>query len=288
MLVLGSDDFAKAIAEKLNAVFVLLEKRVFPDGEICPRITEPLLDKHVIFVNRLNSNKFNPNEYFVESLLVIRNLKEKGVQTIDFVMPYMVYSRQDKVFREGEPFSARKVLGLLADAGVNRIFTVSSHYERDKEILTAKIPVINIDGYEAVCGYIKKLGIENPIIAGADFSESVPIKNVSRHLGCESLVLNKKRDLNTGEIETKGELEKGRNVVIIDDEISSGGTIIKAIDICKKAESKSVSVFVIHGKFAGNALENVKAIADNLAVSDSINTPVSEFSIADLVAEKLK
>ena len=289
MIVLGSDEFAKQLAEKLKVNCLILEKKSFPDKELCPRIQEEVNDNHVIFVNRMEFPEIDSNTYLIESFLVLRTLKAIGIEHIDFVMPYMVYGRQDKMFSKGEPVSAKYILDLLADAGVSSIFTVSSHYERDKDILSAKIPVYNINGFQAISEYIKKLDIENPLITGADFGVSAPTNFVSNALGHDSIVFEKERDFQSGEIELKGLIQaKNRNVVVIDDVISSGSTIIKAIEICRKSEAKSVSAFALHGIFAGDSLEKLQKITSNFAVSDTIQTPVSQISMVDIISEKLR
>ena len=128
MIVVGNDDFAKKLATALGSKFVPFEQRVFPDGEVCPRILGDV-EKNAIVANRM-SLPLEPNKYFIETLLLIKNLQELGVENIDVVMPYFVYARQDKIFRDGEPFSYKFVLETLHRAGVNRFFTVSSHAER--------------------------------------------------------------------------------------------------------------------------------------------------------------
>ena len=107
MIVVGNDSFGEKLAKSLNADFVKFEQITFPDGEICPRILGDV-SEDVILVNRAKL-PLEPNKYFVETLLLLKTLREVA-ENIDVVMPYFVYARQDKPFREGEPFSAKFVL----------------------------------------------------------------------------------------------------------------------------------------------------------------------------------
>lgn len=285
IIVIGCDLFSKQLAEKLNVPMANIEKRYFPDKELCPRILTEIKDDHVILVNRMEFPVLDPNAYLVESLLLIKTLKEMG-KKIEFVMPYMIYGRQDKQFREGEPVSARSILDILADAGASNILTVSSHYERTKDILSAKISVYNINGFEAFLEKIRE--IKNPIITGADFGVSENVDFISCALKVDSIVFEKHRSLDTGSIEMNGLIEaKGRNVVIIDDIISSGGTIIKAINICKNSGAKSVSVFVIHNLAKQETLDKIDKMAFFYA-TDTIETPKSEISVVDIVAKRIQ
>ena len=120
--VIGSDSFGQKLAQALGVKFIPLENRVFPEKEICP-ILKGKPDSRVILADRMKA-PINPNTHFVSVLLTIKNLKSLGVEHIDLVMPYFIYSRQDKVFRDGEPFSAKHVLELLKESGADRFFTV--------------------------------------------------------------------------------------------------------------------------------------------------------------------
>jgi ribose-phosphate pyrophosphokinase len=288
MIVLGSDNFAERLARNLNAGFISLEKRIFPDGEVCPRILDNV-DSHVVFAERM-SLPIDPNRHLVEMILTLKNLKSLGVKKIDVVMPYFIYARQDKEFRKGEPFSAKYVLDLMEQAGADRFFTVSSHAERDKEMLSlTSMPAYNINGFVAIGEYLKSFDLKSPIITGADLGVSTATKIVADILGAEQSAFEKERNLATGEIVMKGELDaKSKDLVIVDDIISSGGTMIKAIGIAKKSGAEKIIAAVVHPVLAKGAFENISPMVWKFLATDTIDSPISDISVTGKIAEKIK
>jgi ribose-phosphate pyrophosphokinase len=288
MIVLGSDEFAEKLARDLSADHVAIEKTIFPDGESRPRILGEL-DKHVVLAERM-SVPTDPNRYLVETLLTLRNLKAGGVEEIDVVMPYFVYAKQDKIFRPGEPYSAKHVLELLEQAGTSRFFTVSSHAERDSETLSlTKMPAYNINGFEAIGEYLKKLNLNNPIVVGADMGVNLSTKTVSGIIAAEKTSLKKERDLDTGSIVMHGEMNaKNRDIVIIDDMISSGGTMIKAIEIAKKSGAEKIISAVVHPVLAKGAYEKISPMVWKFLATDTIDSPISAISVTGKLAEKIQ
>jgi len=287
MTVLGSDNFGKKLAKYLGAKFVFFEKRIFPDGEVCPRISAPI-DNCVILAERMKL-PIDPNRYLIEILLTIKNLKFLRVKKIDLVMPYFVYARQDKIFRKGEPLSAKYVLELIREAGVTRFFTVSSHVDRDREMISlTKMPAYNIDGFEILGQYFKNLNLKEPIVVGADFGVSTSTKIISKILGVKDIVFEKHRDLKTGKIILKGKLNlKNRDLIIVDDIVSSGETMLKAIDITKRAKAKRIYCTVLH-VLNEKAIKTISKKVEKFVATDTIDSPISKISVAEKIAEKIK
>lgn len=288
MLVIGHDDFGQKIADFLDVGFVHFEKRIFPDGEVCPRIMEEISDDHVVFVNRMALPAV-PNTYYMETLLAMKCLRGMGVDKIDVVMPYFVYSRQDKVFRKGEPHSARYVLDLLKHCGASRFFTVVSHVDRTKDMIDADLPAYNVDGFSAIGKYLKNLRLDNPLILGADLSVDVFTQRVAHALGVDGTAIEKKRNYDTGEltvVERKIDCE-GRDLVIVDDIISSGGTMMKAIEIGRGCGAKRIIAAAVHGVFSQGTLDRVKMKTWKTVTTDTVINPAAEISVAEKIAEKI-
>lgn len=288
--VLGFDSFGEHIAQHLGALYIKIERRVFPDSEVCPRITHMPDDVQVIVANRL-ALPLNPNSYLVETLLTVKNLAAKGIAHIDVVMPYFVYGRQDKVFREGEPFSARYVLEMLRDAGAERVFTVSSHANRNQDIVgIADIPVYNINGFVAIGNYLKAKQFREPLVIGPDKGAEGFVKTVAGAIGCGSALFEKERDLVTGDVIMKGGVAmKGRDVILVDDIIGSGGTMLKAIDLCRDAHS--VYCAVVH-LVSDKRVGELQAKTKEFAVTNTIDSPnypaLAKVSVEALIAEKIR
>lgn len=288
MLVVGpKDGFSEELAENLKCGFIALDKRVFPDNEICPRIMldNGIKDEHVVLVNRMQ-RPTDPNRYLVELLLTIKNLRALGVKKIDTVMPYLVYARQDKIFRKGETLSTQYILQLLKDAGASRLFSVSVHFQREEGKFHAPLPAFSISGFIPIANYIKKLNLKKPIIIGPDKKSGQFAKEIAEAMQCESAYLEKKRDLDTGTIETKTKLDvSGRDVVIVDDIASSGSTLIHAIENLNNPNK--VICAVVHPVLTGDCLEKVSKKAEFISCN-TIASPISKISVAARIAEFIK
>jgi len=286
LTVVGYEGFADDLARLLGCRFVPLERRVFPDGEVCPRISGSLSGR-VILANRMKL-PIDPNEYFVETVLAVNSLKTMGCD-VWVVMPYFIYSRQDKSFREGEPLSAKSVMDLLMRSGVSRFFTVSSHADRDKPMLNfSSIPAHNIDGYSLLAEKIKQLSLKNPLVVSADMGVDFAAKKISVALGCGSASFSKQRDLDTGSVSTAGEIGmKGKDIVIVDDIISSGGTMANAVKLARDGSAASVTVAAVH-LTKQEAIDRLKPAADNLFATNTIETPVSDVSVAETIADSVR
>jgi len=287
-MIVAGHNFAEKLARLLNARFVDIEKRTFPDGEVCPRLLTDSVDEHSIIAERMTANEYH-NRHLVEVLFSIKNLHLMGAKKIDVVMPYFIYSRQDEVFRPGEPLSARFILEMLADAGAMRFFTVSSHADRDKDRISfSPIPAYNINGFVAIAEYLKGIRFANPIVVGPDDGSKEFVKTVSDILGCEGTVFHKERDLKTGDIKTHADVDvRGRDVIIIDDIVSSGSTILNSIDICKKSGANKIYCAVVH-VISEKGIEPISAAVEKFVACNTIHSSISVIPVEEMIAEKIR
>ncbi len=285
--IIGSDSFAEMLAKEIGAGFVKLDKRIFPDGEVCPRVLGDV-GGDVILADRMKL-PMGANRYLVETLLTLRNLRQMGAENVDIVMPYFVYSRQDKIFRSGEPFSARYVLELIKSTGARNFFTVSSHTQRDSEIFSlGGMDVYNINGFQAISRYISGLNLKEPVLAGSDLSVKGSIRNIAREIGAECIAFSKERDLRTGEIKLKWSFDiSGKDVVIVDDIVSSGITMAKSIETAKESGAAKVYCFAVHA-VSLDGINTVSVGADKFVSTDTISNPTAEISVVRDVAEKIR
>lgn len=287
MMVVGHN-FAEMLAHLLGARFVDVEKRTFPDGEICPRILTDSADKHSIIAERMTAVEYH-NRYLIEVLFNIKNLRDLGAERIDVVMPYFIYCRQNRVFRLGESFSAKFILEVLADAGATRFFTVSPHCDRDKEMISfSPIPAYNINGFVAIAEYVKGLQLSNPIIIGPDEGAKGFVKKVSGILNYDSAVFKKERNMETGAITMHADFDlRGKDVVILDDIVSSGTTLLHAIDICKKSSPRKIYCAAVH-VLSEKAIDAVSPLVDKFVSCNTVHSAIAIIPVEKLVAEKIK
>ncbi|MBU7015704.1 MAG: ribose-phosphate pyrophosphokinase [Theionarchaea archaeon] len=271
------------LARKLECDFVEMDRRIFPDGELNPRIVEA--PREVLLVNTLSSERFDPNRYLLEFYFSIKNLTERGTESIVVLMPYLPYSRQDAVFREGESFTSKYVLELFRDLGIGTLFSVTFHLHRQQTgNFVPGITLHDVSGIDALRDFIKKRFIqeEQPIFIAPDEEAEKWARRVATPLNGEVFVFSKRRNRSKGAIETQGEIPEGRDVVIVDDMISTGGTIRNAVNICRVFKSKKILVCAVHGISSQIPLQDIDIVTTN-----TIDNPFAEVDMTPYLAEAL-
>ena len=271
------------LASSLHCDFVEMERRVFPDGELNPRIMEA--PREALLVNTLSSDGFDPNRYLLEYIFAIRNLVERGTKSIVVLMPYLPYSRQDAVFREGESFTSKYVLELFRDLGIKTLFSVTFHLHRQQTgNFVPGITLHDVSGIDALRDYLLKSTIpeEQPVFVAPDEEAGKWAQKVAASMNGEVFVFRKQRSHSTGATETCGEIPEGRNVVIIDDMISTGGTIRNAVEICRTFRSKKITVCAVHGIFSQPPPRDIDIVTTN-----TIDNPCARVDIAPYLAKAL-
>ena len=302
VLLFGSNSkvLAEGIAKLLDLTPVRLEVKKFPDGELYVRIDADVKGKDVVIVQTMFPNQ---NDSLIEFILAVDAAKDLGAKNITGVVPYLAYSRQDKRFQPTEAWSIKTVAEMLKAAGLNKLITVDTHYKHVKpgEFDFFGIPSINLSAGRILLEDIKnKLGADF-ITIGPDFGSSEMIKYAT---GKEIVMLKQKICPDCGkkysqceckggkrkyEITVKTEQDfKNKNVVVLDDIIASGGTMIRAIEKIRSGGANKIAAAATHALFLKNSLDTLKEKTDCLVVTDSIETPVSNVSIASLVADVIK
>jgi ribose-phosphate pyrophosphokinase len=274
-------DFCVDLARHVGCDFVEMDRRVFPDGEVNPRIQEA--PREVILVNMLSSAAFDPNKYLLEYIFSIKNLRERGTERITVVMPYLPYSRQDAVFRKGESFTSKYVLEIFRDLYIKDIFAVTFHLHRQKTVnLVEGINLHGISGIDALREHVRSFDVKAPLFVAPDEEAQKWAEQMAEPFNGEVAVLQKERDKTTGEIRTTGDIPGGRNVIIVDDMISTGGTIRNALEICTSVTSTVVAVAIVHGIFSRPVTWDVTTITTN-----TIDNPYADVDVTPLIAEAI-
>ncbi|MBI4018218.1 MAG: ribose-phosphate diphosphokinase [Candidatus Aenigmarchaeota archaeon] len=285
MIVVGCDGFSRNVAKYLGESHAELERKVFDDGELCPRLPD-IPGKDVLIVSRIWKD---PNSFLVEALLMARTLKEEGKNVFVFA-PYLPYTRQDKAFRKGEPASLKYILEMLA-ANVSGIFTVTSHHQRENETIKGPVTVHNINGFEPLVEFIKEMGLDDPVIVGPDARMDNIAKSAAEALGTENYVLSKERNLATGEVRTQGGMEaQGRSVVIIDDIVGSGRSMLNAATIAKRSGASRIICACVHPVFSLLSKDSWKLllnVADEIVATNTIESEFSRVKVEKYAAGKI-
>ncbi len=234
-----------------------------------------------------------PNEYLMEYFLLVRTLRDLGAKKIVGVIPYFAYARQDARFRPGEAISLHIVRDLLEQVGTDMLITLDLHLHREgNPIELFNIPVVNLTAMEALAGYvITHFKFETPVVIAPDEEAEKWAKVAAKAFGGVSFdVLTKKRDVRTGEIEIalKKLTVDGKDVLIVDDIVSTGGTMATAVKMIKIQGAKRVVAACTHPLLIGGAYPNIlRAGAEALIGTNSIESPVSVVSIVPILAKAI-
>jgi len=272
----GAQHLKEEIRRKIqNYEKELLEVEIkkFPDGEKYVRV---LGDGNKAIVVQ---STFSPqDEHLIELLLLGDALKEKGFEKLIAVVPYLAYSRQDRVTKDGEPISVRAVMTAIG-IYYDELYVFDLHNPRTLEFFPGK--AVNLSPARAIANYFKdKIG--EGIVLAPDKGALERAKAVAEILNVEFSHFEKKRISPTEVQMTPVDIDvTGKNVLIVDDIISTGGTMIRAANILKKMGVKKIYVTATHGVFAEGAIERVSKAVDELAVTNTIPTPVSKISIVE-------
>ncbi len=287
--------FALKVARESHIPFLKLDLKKFPDGE---RYIRVLGDVEGKTVNVIQSMFQQPDVYLLEYFLIVDNLKDLGASRVRGIIPYFAYARQDGRFNPGEAFSLKTVVNLVQAVGTDEVFTIDLHLHRIENISKVfKIPSTNLTVVPDLARYVKQnLELRNPAVVGPDEEAEQWAKVAAKELSADYDVLEKHRvsaseDKKFGEVDIKPrELTmKGRDVLIVDDIISTGGTIVKAMDILKKNGANKIYVATSHPVLVEGALMKIyEAGAEMVIGTDTIPSPISYVSAAPAVARALK
>ncbi|MCQ2079178.1 MAG: ribose-phosphate diphosphokinase [archaeon] len=273
-------DLAKELASALNCNFIPALTTAFPDGECYTRIDVEKLDDDVIIVQ----NTF-PDSKFIEMLLLQDAVKKLGAKSITLVIPYFGYARQDRVFKPGEPESA-KIMCRHLDLDCDRVITVDLHKEATLDNFTHAHK--DVKAAPVIAEYFKTKGID--MVISPDIGAAGRAKIVGDCMGLPYDHLEKTR-LSGTEVRIKPATAdvNGKSVLIVDDMISTGGTIIAATAALKEAGAVKVTVACTHGVFVNNALERFNGSpVDSVLCCNTLSNAVSLISVAGIVADAIK
>jgi ribose-phosphate pyrophosphokinase len=258
-LVIG-DELAKRLAQQLNLDFVLIEDRVFPDGEVQPRLKEEKKANKAILIFQ-KKQKENINAYLIKYFLLLRKAKDLA-QEIICVMPYFPYARQDSIFREGEPLSSIYISELI-EKNADIFITCNMHEHRKKIGDLFKIPAYNIFVFQDLAKEFEDYNIDDTIVIGPDKESKAFVEDFCKKFPAEKIVFEKTRDIKTGEISFSFDKNcdfTNKDVIIVDDIVSTGRTILQAAEIAKGLKAKTISFAFIHSIFGDKAIEQLNKI----------------------------
>lgn len=243
---------------------------VFSDGEIRVRIPVSMRGQHVFIIQPTAPNA---NDSIMELLLMIDAAKRSSATAISAIIPYFGYSRQDRKEMPRVPISSSLIANMFKSAGASQILTIDLHSQQQQGFVN--IPWDNLFGSYAILPMIKKQNIKNLVVASPDKGGMVQATGYARLLGAEDVALvYKVRDVAVNDkSETSAMIGnvKDKNVLLVDDVISTGGTIVNAAIFLKEQGARSVRLAIVHGVFAGDAANKIKHPSiDEIYITDTV------------------
>ncbi len=276
-----------SIAARLKSPSIPVDLRVFSDGESKIRISADLSDKKCIVVQ----STYPPvDSHLLQTLMIVSKCYESGSSEVILVLPYIGYARQDKKFLNGEYITISLISKLLECISVRNLITVDIHSV--KALSYFNLNIFNISSISSLANYAKtNFDLVDPIVVSPDVGGIMRAKEFSEILHYNFFPLKKIRDRISGGIVIDKNLEvdvKDHDIIIIDDMISSGETILKASDLLKKNHCKNIYVMCVHALSDEKSLNKIKSagIVD-LVSTNSIPRSCSKIDLSMSITNTL-
>ncbi len=257
------------------------EIKSFPDGEKYVKVLSHVSGSECAVVQSVRSN-----DDFVELILLLDALRDQGALQVHAIVPYLAYMRQDKIFSDGEAFSAKTILRVLSEVS-DSLATINCHFLTDGgEAVFQHVNFMNLDAIPSIVEYMGKK-VSNPIFIAPDKGSLGFAKTGAVQLNCEFDHLSKTRMSGSEvEMELKDLDVKGLDVILLDDIISTGGTIIESTKVISHGRPASINVGCVHGLFL-SGIESFKGSVNRLIATNTLDNPVSKVSVSDIIAQEL-
>ncbi|KGF67348.1 phosphoribosylpyrophosphate synthetase [Hoeflea sp. BAL378] len=259
---------AESICNYLNVPLGKASVRRFADQEIFVEIQENVRGEDVFI---LQSTSYPTNDHLMELLIMIDAFRRSSARRITAVLPYFGYARQDRRASGRTPISAKLVANLITEAGADRVLTLDLHAGQIQGFFD--IPTDNLFAIPVIARDIKaKYQLENVMVVSPDVGGVVRARALGKRLGSLLAIVDKRRD-RPGESEVMniiGEVE-GKDCILIDDIVDSGGTLCNAAEALLANGAKSVTAYITHGVLSGGAVARVSSSKlKELVITDSI------------------
>lgn len=283
-------DFAQEVARFLDVPVANAIVGKFSDGEINVQISESVRGKDTFIIQPTCAPT---NDNLMELLIMADAFKRSSARTINAIIPYFGYARQDRKAAPRVPITAKLVANLMETAGINRIVTMDLHAGQIQGFFD--VPVDNLYGSIIFRDYIKQKNLPNPIIASPDIGGVSRARYFADQLGFDLVIVDKKREkANISEVMNIIGDVNGKDVILVDDMIDTAGTMCKAADVLKKHGAKSVMALGTHPVLSGRAIQRIQeSVLDEVVMSNTIPltqtcSKIKILSVAPLFAEVIR
>ena len=279
----------ESICKELGIELGKMNRERFADGEFEVSFEESIRGAEVYLVQSTFPNSDN----LMELLLMIDAAKRASAASVNAVVPYFGWARQDRKDKPRVSIGAKLVADLLSCAGVDRVITMDLHADQIQGFFD--VPVDHLYASGVILPYLQSLKLKDMVIASPDVGGSKRANSYAKYLGCPLVLCNKTRArANVVEsMQIIGDV-KGKNVIIIDDMVDTAGTITKAANIMKDAGALSVRACASHCVMSGPASDRVQeSCLEEIVFTDSIPytkrcSKVKQLSVAEMFAETIR
>lgn len=291
----ATPELAHKVAKRLYIEMGQAEVGRFSDGEIAVQINENVRGSDVFIIQ---STCTPTNDNLMELIVMVDALRRASAGRITAVIPYFGYSRQDRRVRSARvPITAKVVADFLSSVGVDRVLTVDLHAEQIQGFFD--VPVDNVFGTPVLLENMKEKSFEDVVVVSPDIGGVVRARAVAKLLDDADLAIIDKRrpKANVSQVmHIIGDVS-GRDCIIVDDMIDTGGTLCKAAEALKEHGAKRVFAYATHPILSGNAAENIRnSVIDEVIVTDSVPLTdelkaidkITVLTLSDMLAETIR
>ena len=280
----GSFDLANNIAKRLGAQLTVASLRIFSDGESNIKLSK--VGKNCVIVQ---STHPPTDTHLIQLLMIAKKCTDDGAQHVCAVIPYLGYARQDRAFLEGEVVSIDLVAKLFETVGVEHIITVDIHSQLAMSYFAS---IQNVSSVPLLANYASKMKLRDPIAVSPDAGGTNRAKEFARLLDIDVIVLKKSRHRVTGEVTIDEKLHMDiskRDAIVIDDIISSGGSIIKAAEVLDKKGVGRIYAMCAHALLIRDAAQKIKSAGvQDIISTNSVPGEYSKVELSPEIASALK
>ena len=280
---------AEKICENLGCEMGNLTITYFADGEFEVCYEESIRGCDVFLIQ----STFPSADNLMELLLMVDAAKRASARTINAIVPYYGWARQDRKSKPRVSIAAKLVANMLSLAGINRIMTMDLHADQEQGFF--EVPVDHLFASTILLPYIKQANLKNLCIATPDVGGTKRASTYAKYLDCPMVICNKTRERanEVASMEVIGDV-KGMDVVLVDDMVDTAGTITKAADLIKSMGANSVRALASHCIMSGPADERVSnSQLEEIVFTDSIPyqgncKKIKQLSVGPLFAETIR
>jgi ribose-phosphate pyrophosphokinase len=277
----SSPELAAGIARRLRADLLAAELRVFSDGESKIKIAKRAGKKCLV----VQSTHPPTDSHLMQAMMIARRCSDDGSE-VHMVMPYLAYARQDRAFLDGEVVSASLVARLLEAAGARSVITVDIHSQM---ALSYFRNIRNVSSIPLLADYASKMKLKKPLVVSPDTGGAARAGEFASLLKAEMVALKKSRNRVTGEVSVEqkiGAEVSGRDALLIDDMISSGGSIVKAAEVLRKNGATGVYAMCAHALLIDDAAKKIMAAGvRDIVATNSIPGAYAKVDLSGVIVD---